>query len=59
MQSERKEQLVITTTLVLNKEETAWLHTVMQNPIGDTPDPKYEDPVDRVMRQMFWTATKP
>lgn len=46
----------ITITLTLNEREAAWLHAVMQNPLhGESPARESEE--NKVMRQMFFTAT--
>jgi len=49
----------IVVTLVLSKEEAAWLHAVMQNPMTVHSDPSTEHPTDAEMRRKFWDATKP
>ena len=45
----------VTTTLVLNVEETEWLKSIMQNPMF-ARHPQDEDPQDRRLRAVFWTA---
>ena len=52
MRSERHEN--VTTTLLLDTEETHWLHGIVQNPLCD---PAHEDPVDALMRKKFFEAT--
>ena len=47
-----------TTTLVLDEEETAWLHAVMQNPLHGQ-EPGQESREDEVMRSKFFNATMP
>lgn len=52
-----KEQ-IFQITLVLNKEEATWLHSIMQNPLhGQSPDE--EDTMDAVLRHRFFDATRP
>jgi hypothetical protein len=45
----------VTTTLVLNAEEAEWLKAIMQNPMF-VRLPQDEDPRDRKLRAIFWTA---
>ena len=46
----------IVITLVLSKEEAAWLHLVMQNPLHGQ-QPTEESKEDAVMRYKFFDAT--
>lgn len=46
----------IVVTLVLSKEEAAWLHALVQQPDGEFA---IEDPSDAYMRKKFSEATKP
>lgn len=49
-------KVVVELVLTLTEEEVVWLHSVMQNKLGD-PDVE-EDVQDYQMRERFFNATK-
>ena len=42
--------------LILNNDEAKWLKSLMQNPIGCSPDEEEND--DKQIRAAFWKALK-
>ena len=50
MKAEIKKE--VTVTLIMNREESAWLRDVMQNPLGTEHND--EDPKDKEMRKKLW-----
>lgn len=42
--------------LELTEDEAKWLKGIMQNPLSENEDPRFEDPKDAAMRSKFWDA---